>query len=372
MAPFINQNIFHAKLSGRFTASAPSNLALIKYWGKKGFQLPSNASLSLTLRESVTKMQVEFTYDANGPERHWEFLFQDEPNEKFAKKILGHLELMTVHLPFLAKTSLKINSSNTFPHSAGIASSASASGALALVAVALGNLLSGQKFAVDTNLALSSFLARLGSGSGSRSLFPYSSLWGDLGGTFNADHGVESSDEFAVGTHGQIPFMQDLEDLILIVDKGEKSVSSRDGHGLMEKNPYAGIRYGRANQKLGTLFSALKECQTAEDFHAVGPMIESEALELHALMMTSSPPVILMREKTLAIIHELWNWRKELGAPAYFTLDAGPNIHLLYPKGQAASVQAFLVRLESKGLLPLSVIYDGAGTGPALSPLVLL
>src|SRR5690606_22821198 len=119
------------------------------------------------------------------------------------------------------------------------------------------------------------------------------------------------------------------------VSKKEKDVSSRAGHALMEGNPYAHARYEQANTHITDMLQALEN----GDINAFGRIVEKEALTLHALMMTSEPSYLLMRPNTLAIIERIRSLRETKGVPVCFTLDAGPNVHLLYPREVSATVE---------------------------------
>ena len=170
-----------------------------------------------------------------------------------------------------------------------------------------------------------------------------------------------SSDLFAIPYNDKVhDIFHTFHDDILIASKGEKSVSSTAGHALMDGNIYSDNRYRQANQRLQQLLSALE----TGDLEAFGRIAEGEALTLHALMMTSYPPYILMRPNTLSMIEELWAFRKETHLPVYFSLDAGPNLHLLYPDNIKAPVSAFI----KERLLPLcengEMIADKVGAGP--------
>ncbi|MBI2520293.1 MAG: diphosphomevalonate decarboxylase [Bdellovibrio sp.] len=356
-------------ISGEMTWQVPSNLALVKYWGKVGHQLPGNPSLSLTLRQSVTVLEAHFSFD---PQTHqdlaslWTFQFSSDENNSmsFGGKIFQHLEIMSKYYSFLRKTKLILKSHNTFPHSAGIASSASASLSIALLVEGLATLIRGEDLNSAMNdqmfLRRASFLARLGSGSASRSVFPIGALWGAC------PLSKTSSDEWGVGVEDELPYLRTVEDMILIVDQRKKRISSREGHELMDTHPYRKERYARAGERLNLLWQAIKSGKGTDDFHRIGVLIEAEALDLHSLMMSSTPPVVLMCPDTLAIILALWEWRMDSKAPVYFTLDAGPNIHLLYPKSTAAAMVEFKKILKEKNLLPQQIIEDGAGQGPQL------
>jgi diphosphomevalonate decarboxylase len=124
----------------------------------------------------------------------------------------------------------------------------------------------------------------------------------------------------------------------LLVDKGEKQVSSTVGHDLMHNHPYAERRFEQAHENLSKLKTVL-EFGNLDEFIAI---VESEALTLHAMMMTSMPYFILMKPNTLEIINKIWKFRNETKTPVCFTLDAGANVHILYPENDIEKVLQFI------------------------------
>ena len=153
---------------------------------------------------------------------------------------------------------------------------------------------------------------------------------------------------------------KDFHDDILIVSQDEKSVSSRDGHALMEGNPFAEPRYAQARTRMGMLLEAMK----AGDLEVFGKIAEDEALALHALMMTSNPSYLLMRPDSLAIIEKVRQFRADSKIPVYFTLDAGPNVHLLYPGAYVQDVRAFIDQELIEHCDAGYVQQDWVGEGP--------
>lgn len=313
---------------------SPSNIAIIKYWGKHGVQLPRNPSISFTLSEAHTNTIIKY---APKKENHHQvtldFLFHGQPNEAFKAKIQKYFESLVEVFPFLRQLHFTIESNNSFPHSAGIASSASAMSALVLCLCDMERQLFGTLQNEDEFLQKASYLARLGSGSACRSVYPKMAVWG-------ASSAVEgSSDLYAVPFVAELhPVFATYQDTILLVSRGEKSVSSRAGHGLMEGNIFAESRYEQARQNFRNLIDALK----AGDVEMFGQISELEALTLHALMMSSNPPFILMKPNTLLLIEKIRAYRAETKQPLYFTLDAGPNLHLLYPESTKGEVLRFI------------------------------
>ncbi|MFN8282880.1 MAG: diphosphomevalonate decarboxylase [Chitinophagales bacterium] len=341
-------------IQGETAWRAPSNIALIKYWGKYGNQLPRNASISFTLSNAYTDTSVKYKAKETADNRiDLEFLFEGKENPKFAEKIQKFLESIIPHFPFLPHFSLEINSSNSFPHSTGIASSASSMAALALCLTSIENELDGGMYPA-LFYEKASMIARLGSGSACRSVYPHLAVWG------KQPNIQFSSNEHAIPFGDQVhPIFKTFKDAILIVSSDEKSVSSRAGHALMEGNPYAESRYKQAETNLTNLVSAMKD----GNLEKFGEIVENEALTLHALMMCSNPSFILIKPNTLKIIDLIKTYRTEKGVPLYYTLDAGPNLHLLYPSENAKEVETFIQQELLKYCESEKVIYDEVGKG---------
>ena len=307
--------------TGCFKWSSPSNIALIKYWGKKEHQIPANPSLSFTLKNAFTETELSFKPSSDGMKL--EFYFEGREEPKFKEKIQVFLTSLAEEImPFLNELEIRIESSNSFPHSAGIASSASSMSALALCLCSLEKELTNSLTQESDFLRRASYIARLGSGSASRSIYGGIVTWGE----FQEDD--QSSDEYASPfSTGVNEIFHDFHDEILIVSKETKSTSSRQGHSLMNDHPYAEKRYEQARSNLSKLVVALKEGDTP----TFCSIVENEALSLHALMMSSIPAVMLIKPNTIEIINRVKDFRERSGLPICITLDAGPNIHLLYP-----------------------------------------
>lgn len=335
------------------TWRSPSNIALVKYWGKYKNQIPANPSLSFTLSESYTQTSVTLTGDDASEDFEFALLFEGEAKPEFKPKIQTFLKRIEAELDFLKGKRFVIETRNSFPHSSGIASSASGMSALALCLLSLKEELTGQKEADFYQKA--SEWARLGSGSASRSVYGPLALWGQFSGE------PASSNEYAIRYSGKTAAVfENFCDYILLVEKGQKQVSSTAGHGLMENHPYAERRFLQAHENLSRLQDHLKN----GDLHNFGQLVESEALTLHAMMMTSTPYFMLMKPNTLQIIEKIWDLRKATEIPAYFTLDAGANVHLLFPQENEQAVKEW-VNLEIKGLLnDGDYICDRVGNGP--------
>ncbi|WP_396155627.1 diphosphomevalonate/mevalonate 3,5-bisphosphate decarboxylase family protein [Flavobacterium sp.] len=323
---------------GTFQWSAPSNIALVKYWGKKENQIPANPSISFTLNNCKTITNLAFTkkhfdkLSVTNNRFSFDLLFEGKPKEEFKPKIQKFFERIDVYCPYLKDYHFTIDTENTFPHSSGIASSASGMAALAMnimsLEKALNPTMTNQFF-----FQKASFLARLGSGSACRSIKGNIVVWGK-----HAE--IEgSSDLFGVEFPAKIhENFKNYQDTILLVDKGEKQVSSTIGHDLMHNHPFAEQRFAQAHDNLAKI-KIIFETGNLDEFIQI---VESEALTLHAMMMTSLPYFILMKPNTLEIINTIWKFRNETNIPICFTLDAGANVHILYPENVREHVLQFI------------------------------
>ena len=341
------------KISGEVCWRSPSNIALIKYWGKKGFQIPANTSLSFALSKSFTETKIRFQTTKDKPAIN--FQFEGKPMPAFEEKIKQFIEHIKPELPYLNMLTLEIDSYNSFPHSAGIASSASAMSALALGLCSIGNEISGTE---DHDLSFykkASNISRIGSGSAARSVYGEIVTWG------KNDLLKNSSDRFASQLAEDIhPLFKKYKDRILIVSKGEKSVSSRVGHSLMKGHPFAEARYSQANENLEDILKALK----VGDIKSFISIVENEAMSLHAMMMSSKPGYFLMEPGTLKIIEKIIAFRKKSGAGICFTLDAGPNVHILFPEEETENIDGFIRNDLLKFCENGQMIEDEMGQGP--------
>ena len=339
---------------GKVAWRSPSNIAFIKYWGKYGVQYPKNASLSMSLSKSSTETSIE--YSRAGAHAKRAFLFEGKAQEAFAQRIWKFIDSLSEIYPFLNQLNLSISSRNSFPHSAGIASSASAMSALALALVDMERKLFGRPASEDDFYRKASHIARLGSGSAARSVYGAYSIWGE-----NLELQKDSSNDFALPLQEEVAdcFLE-LHDSILIIDQGQKEVSSSLGHSLMNGHPYAGDRLKQAKLHLKSLLSAMK----AGDQDLFVKIVESEALSLHALMMSSDPWFILMKADTLQVLQKIKRYRESTGHFICFTLDAGPNVHVLYGKQDKIAIEEFI----DKDLKPYCyeghIIFDHLGKGP--------
>lgn len=330
---------------------SPSNIAIVKYWGKHGKQLPNNPSLSLTLSNCYSTTSIRFK---SSKQLQISFVFEGNQNGAFEDRIKNFIQSILPDMPCLSTLQLDIASNNSFPHSAGIASSASSMSGLALCLCNIEEVVTGNRLDKSDFFRKASTLARLASGSASRSVYSGFAQWGK-----HTDVKI-ASDEYSTEVSEVHPAFKNWYDSVLIVHKGKKNFSSTKGHTLMAENPYSAIRYKQANEHLGKLVGILK----SGNVDAFIKLCEIEALTLHAMMMTSGTGYFEMKPNSLIIMELLREFRDETGVKLAFTLDAGPNIHLLYPPESRDKVLPFI----KNNLLPYcqdkTWIDDCAGSGP--------
>ena len=346
---FISQEKILSKNSFNCKWEAPSNIALIKYWGKSPVQIPMNPSISFTLKNCVTKTDISFEPIKNTSKKvKFEFSYNGESKSDFNSKLEIFFERIINYQPFLIDYYLKINSVNNFPHSSGIASSASAMAALSACLIDFEN----SHNPIVKKHKKTSFLSRLGSGSACRSVSGPIMTWGKHSKI------PKSNDFYATKFLGYHQIFDTYCDSILLVDSGKKEVSSTLGHELMKKHPFASSRFKQAKNNFSLLSVALK----SGDLDSFIKIVENEALQLHAMMMTSNPYFILIKPKTLNIINEIRDFRRKFNIPICFTLDAGANVHLLYPQIHKSDVLE-LIKKNLSIYCNNSYINDEVGVG---------
>ena len=331
---------------------SPSNIALVKYWGKYANQIPANPSISFTLDQCHTETEIRLLDKSDSDEFSFSVKLDGELQSGFRPKIQQFLERISHEATWVRDYHLEIKTHNSFPHSSGIASSASGMSAMSLCLLDLHQQLLDD---VKDFRRQASIWSRLGSGSASRSIYGGLVEWGKYAQI------AESSDEYAIPLQAGVnEEFTSFCDYILLVETGSKSVSSTAGHNLMNNHPYAQTRFKQAHDNLDKLLQFIR----SGDMEGFGELVESEALTLHAMMMTSRPYFILMKPNTLRIIELIWQFRKATGLPAYFTLDAGANIHLLFPKNIEEQVDSLVSGELTQFLSNGRYIKDQVGRGP--------
>jgi len=318
------------------TAEASANIAFIKYWGNRDPRLnvPYNNSISMNLATTRTRTTVAF--DAAYTEDT--LVIGGRPmGGATLERVSRHLDRVRA----LAGTAMRarVVSESNFPMDAGIASSAAGFAALTLAAVeALGLKLGEREL---------SRLARLGSGSAARSI-----------PTGYAELKTDGTDAGSFAYTLYPPEHWDLRDIIVVVSREPKPLPSRQGHAAAETSPYFSARLSELPERLKAVRHALR----TRDIQALGEAIEADAISLHVVAMTSRPPIFYWKPATVRLIHAVQEWRTA-GIPVYFTLDAGPTVHLIC---EAECQEAVLQHLEEIGEVE-EVLISGPGEGAHLS-----
>ena len=320
-------------------ARAHSNIAFIKYWGNRdhALRLPANSSLSMNLAALHSSTTVEWSGA----------LSVDTLTINDAEAGAAALERARAHLDALRErlgTSMRarVASNNNFPMGAGIASSASAFAALTLAAVAA--------LGVELPPRELSALARLGSGSASRSIPGGFVEWqaGD-------SHESSCAESIAPSDHW------DLVDIIAIVSRRHKRVGSSEGHRTADSSILQAARVGTADERLRKAKGAIMR----RDFSALAGIVEEDSNLMHAVMMTSDPPLFYWQPLSLAVMRAARRWRLEDDLRVCYTLDAGPNVHCICVAADADRVAERLAALSPD----IEIIQSPPGPGAYLLPL---
>lgn len=314
-----------------------------------------NPSISFTLNHCKTNTRLDCLPKKSNSGFSLDFFYDGNPKPEFKSKILTLLELLSGEMPWLKEWHLNIDSFNTFPHSAGIASSASAMSALALCICSIDRKLNPGNYTTHSFLQKSSFVSRLGSGSACRSVYPLAAIWGKYNDL------PESSDLYAIPLQDSLhPIFKTAYDYIFLVSKDEKKVSSTVGHGLMQNHPYREARIQQAKDNLQIILQSIQK----GDWISFADVCETEALSLHGLMMSSSPSYILLEPESLKIISAVRNWRSKYNLPVCFTIDAGPNIHVLFPDHIRKEIDDLILTELNDYSAEGKIIKDNLGNGP--------
>lgn len=290
-------------------ASAHANIALVKYWGKRDRRLniPAVGSISVTLKDLFTHTEVEFH---SGLKADTLVLDHQPAAGEQLDRVSRFLDIFRKEAGI--DTCARVKSENNFPTGAGLASSASAFAALALAAdAALG---------LNYSPVQLSIVARRGSGSAARSIFS---------GFVEMKSGVrdDGSDAFALQLFPARHWP--LEILVCITSEARKTTGSTRGMTLTaETSPYYGSWLDTQSQDLEALCRALEK----KDFEALGETMERNCLKMHGLALSAEPGLLYWNPATLALIHRVRQLRRD-GVPAYFTIDAGPQVKIFCPPG---------------------------------------
>jgi diphosphomevalonate decarboxylase len=338
------------------TIRAGSNIAFIKYWGVDDatINLPQTSSISMTLADAYTTTTVEWSTD-EGPgvvgrnsarANTLQNRLQDEIlidgrtlTGEAGARISRHLDRIRA----LAGTNrrARVASCNNFPMASGIASSASGFAALTVAAC--------KALSLELSATQLSALARMGSGSAARSIF---------GGFVQWDRGVDH--ESSVARMLFPPEHWQLTDLVAIVSSAEKKVSSEGGHRIAATSPLNQARVNHVKQ----LLPVVQEAIAQRDLVKLGDAMEWDALAMHSVMQTGTPSLLYWQPGTLEVVHAVRRWRDEEGIGVYFTIDAGPNVHVLCAADDVPTVRMRLSALPAV----LDVLVSRPGPAPVAVP----
>ena len=295
------------------SAAAHPNIAFIKYWGNLDpeLRIPANGSLSMNLAPLKTVTTVSFDTDLLADE----LTINSRPAGQAA---LNRVSLLLNRVRELAdlQTFARVSSENNFPTGTGIASSASAFAALALAA--------STSLSLELSEKSLSELARKGSGSASRSI---------PGGFVEWDPDPEYSYAYSIAG----PEHWDLVDFVVLISQEHKSVVSSDGHRLAESSPIQAARVADAPRRLDICRKALLE----KDFWSLAEIAEQDSNLMHSVMLSSDPPLYYWQPATLEVMTAVRSWRMA-GIPVFFTIDAGPNVHVICPAEASDQVRSKL------------------------------
>ncbi len=315
------------------TAAAHPNIAFIKYWGNRddNLRLPVNPSISMNLDGLATETTVTWADELTADELTLNGTAQ---SGAALARVTAQLDVLRERLGIATRAA--VVSANNFPTGAGIASSAAAFAALTVAgAAAAGAELSERELTT---------LARRGSGSAARSVPGGFVVWHD-----GATHEQSYAESFAP------PDYWDLLDVIAVVSKAHKDVGSTAGHRSAQTSDLQAARVAGAEHRLDASIRAIRE----RDFAAFAEVVEYDSNLMHAVMMTSRPPLFYWLPPTLTIMEAVRRWRERDGLQVCYTLDAGPNVHCICVRNDAAEVSSRL-RAMSEVLDVLTAAPGGA------------
>lgn len=315
------------------TAIAHPNIAFIKYWGNADdhLRIPVNGSISMNLAALTTRTSVQVDAELQSDQVSINGLIADQISTIRITRFLSIVRQLADRQDYA-----RVVTTNDFPAGSGIASSASGFAALAVAASS----------AYGLRLAESdlSRLARRGSGSASRSI---------PSGFVEWQPGTSDADSFAFSIAP--PSHWDLVDIIAVIDEGHKKTGSTEGHHLANTSPLQTARVADAFHRITSCRKSILE----RDFDAFAMIVEHDCLLMHAVMMTSTPALLYWHPATLEIINRVISLRSQ-GLPVCFTIDAGPNVHVLTQSQHQLEVLSELQKLSSIQSILVSIAGGGA------------
>jgi diphosphomevalonate decarboxylase len=341
----------------KITWRCGTNIALVKHFGKRERQLPSNPSLSMTLSNIgvETNIEYEFIEAIRFPGVH--FSYEGVNNESFTKRVTSFIDNLILDIPILSRLRMTITSKNITPNTDGIIMPSNVFSSLSLCLCSIEEKLEGSVSGNKDFFQKASYLARLGSGGACRSVYGGYVIWGD-----SEEHPTFSNlygQPFPFALH---PTFQKMQDAVLVVSKSRGQISNHPFHAFIKSHPEAMNRFGQARKNFKLLLRALQ----FGEINVFIKVVEAEAMSISELLKTASDGDRILKPESTAIIEKIVAFREETGIPVCFTYDIGPNVHLLYPEAYKKDVGLFI----QKNLLPHCedglVIYDTIGTEPIL------
>ncbi len=315
------------------TAVANANIAFIKYWGNRddALRLPANGSISMNLDGLFTRTRVEFDPKLGADSLTLNKTTVTGPGLLRVQRFMDEVRRLAGFGLYA-----RVVSQSNFPTGAGIASSAAAFAALSLAASKAAGL--------ELDEVSLSRLARRGSGSACRSV---------PGGFVEWQAGESDLDSFAFSIAASQHWP--MADCIAILSAGEKAVGSSEGHALANTSPLQAARVADAPRRLDICRQAI----LSRDFNTLAEIVELDSNLMHAVMLTSQPPLFYWAPESIRLMQTVAAWRKG-GLPVCYTLDAGPNVHVLCPLEKAWEVSARLHQVEG-----VRQVLDARVGGPA-------
>lgn len=316
------------------TAMAPANIAFIKYWGKTDpkTRIPRNNSIAMNLSNMFTITTVEFSPQLKKDDV--DFINEKTVQDKEKNRVVNVLNKIRSK----TNTNLfaKVRTQNNFPKATGIASSASGFASLASAAFAALSYPINEK-------KLSLFCRNL-SGTACRSIPDGFVEW---------DKGTDSDNSYAYTLHPSDYW--DICDVIAIVTTKMKKVSSTEGHALADTSPFYKTRLREMDQKI----LKFKQALAKRDFLSFGRILEDEALNMHAICLTSTPSLIYWEPATIEIMKKIITWRENNEIESYFTIDAGPTVHVICQKSETITLKRKLETIKGIEKVVINSPADG-------------
>ena len=293
----------------KVTAQAPSNIAFVKYWGRKDevLRLPENGSVSMNLSTLLTTTTVEFG-DFENDYVSFNGKIEELENNRAIKHVDRIRKIANLH------KKVKIITENNFPTGTGLSSSASGFAALTLAGVSAAGLKLSKK---DLSI-----LARQGSGSACRSIPDGFVEWRD---------GDTSEESYAESIFS--PDYFDIADVIAVVSTEKKFLATSEG----QKSARSGIFFEKRLEGIAEKINKVKKLIEVKNFSEFGDLIEREALEFHSILFTSNPPLFYWTPGTVAVMKYVQGLRRE-GLECYFTINTGQDVHVICRKTDAEKV----------------------------------